>query len=140
MLSPRSLQGTVLAVALVSGLAFPAIAGSMPAPIHRGAITYITGGIGLGEQDALETQAHNYNLAITNANKAGDFTNDTALSIRGKNGDVLYVANTGPLFYAKLPPGNYVIHASNAGQTRTHDVKVAAMGTTDLHLIWPQRG
>ena len=113
----------------------------MPRPVRQGDVTYISGGIGVTEQRALESQARNYDLAITNANNAGDFTVGTALVIQSKNGkDILRVGGTGPLFYAKLPPGEYVIHASNDGQKRMRDVKIASGCTLDVHLIWPQKG
>ena len=139
---PRKTPRAVLAVAVAAGFAIPAFADlPQPQPKHHGAITYVSGGIGLSEQHALEAEAHRYNLAITNANKAGDFTVDTALVIREKNGHaVLRVADTGPLFYAKLPAGDYVIHAMNDGQKRTQEVKIASNRATDVHLIWSQNG
>jgi hypothetical protein len=142
MQSLRTVQGAVLAAALSAGFAAPTFAGvALPQPVHTRNVTYISGGIGLGEQQALEAQAKNYDLAITNANKAGDFTTGTRLVIAGKKGrDVLRVAGTGPLFYAKLPPGDYTIRAMNDGQYRTRAVKISAGTTTDVHLIWPQMG
>ncbi len=140
MLSLRHVQGVTLAATLAAGVAAPALA-ALPMPMHQGGITYISGGIGMGEQRALEAQARRYDLAITNANRAGDFTTDTALVIRSKTGhEVLKVADTGPMFYAKLPPGDYVIQATNAGQERTRDVKIASRRMADVHLIWPQQG
>lgn len=139
MRSLQTLQGAAIAALLAAGLAAPAAA--MPQPMHKGDITYISGGIGLGEQHALESQAKHYDLAITNADKAGAFTTGTRLVITAKDGrDVLRVAATGPLFYAKLPPGDYTIRAVNNGQSRKRTVKVASGATTDVHLIWTQMG
>jgi hypothetical protein len=142
MRSFDSYHGAALAAAFLSVLSLPAFADpALPQPVHQGNVTYISGGVGAGEQHALEADAHNYDLAITNANKTGDFTLNTALDIRAKNGrDILQAADTGPLFYAKLPPGNYVIHATNEGQQRTREVKIAPNHTTDVHLVWPQQG
>lgn len=140
MFSLRNIEGAMLAATLAAGFAAPAFA-AWPMAMHQGDITYVSGGIGMGQQRALEAQARHYNLAITNANRAGDFTTDTALVIRSKTGrEILNVADTGPMFYAKLPPGDYVIHATNEGQQRTRDVNIASRGMTDLHLIWPQQG
>lgn len=122
----------------LGGAAFAAV----PQAMHQGDVTYLTGGIGLNSQRAMEAQAPRYDLAVTNANEQGEFTGQgTALTIQAKNGrDILHVTGIGPLFYAKLPPGNYVIHASNDGQYRTRDVKIIPNQATDVHLIWPQRG
>jgi hypothetical protein len=142
MLFPRKAQSLILAGAVTAAFCVPAVADlPVPRPVHQGDITYLTGGIGLGERHALEAQAHNYNFEITNANKAGDFTNDTALVVEaGKGRDVLRVTGSGPLFYAKLPPGDYAIRATNGAQHQLRHAKVTAKGTTDLHLIWKQAG
>jgi hypothetical protein len=133
----------VLATALLGAtiaLAAPAFA-DMPQPMHQGKIAYVTGGIGHAEQQALKAEARDYNLAVTNADKEGAFTTGTALVIRAKDGrDVLRVDHTGPLFYAKLPAGDYVLHATNSGQNLTRDIRIAPAHAADIHLIWPQQG
>lgn len=142
MLSHRRIQGVLVAAAVAAAFAAPAVAAmALPQPVHHGKVTYISGGIGQSEQQAIEDAARNYNLRITNANKQGDFTTGTKLVIAAKNGhDLLRVASTGPLFYAKLPPGDYIIRAANDGQRRTREVKIGATGAADIHLIWPQMG
>lgn len=138
----RRIQGTMFATLLGTALSTSALAQTtLPQPVHRGDLTYVTGGVGLTEQHVLEANAKDYNLAITNSNKAGDFTVGTDLIIKNTQGhEVLRVADSGPLFYAKLPPGDYMIQATNEGQHRARDVKIGAKRTTDVHLIWPQMG
>ena len=142
MLTQRNVQSALLAAAMAAGIAAPALADTMLLrPVHDGGVTYITGGIGAAERHALDDAARNYNLRISNANRAGDFTTDTDLTIQTKNGhEMLHVAATGPLFYARLPAGDYIIRATNSGQQRVRDVTVASAKSTDLHLIWPQQG
>jgi len=142
MFSHHKMQAALAAVVMAAGFAAPAVAaGTLPRPVHRGDVTYISGGFGQGEQHALEAAAKKYNLEITNADKKGEFTAGANLVIRSKSGrDVLRASNTGPLFYAKLPPGNYTIQATSGGQKRVRHVKIAAKGSTDVHLIWPQLG
>jgi len=137
----RNFLGATLSVA-ISALCLPAFAAlPLPQPVHAGRITYVTGGIGQREQHALEGQARDYNLEITNANKAGEFTDGTELAIQPENGQTLLrITETGPLFYAKLPPGEYVIHAINGTQKRLRDIRVAVRGMTEIHLIWRQPG
>lgn len=142
MSSHHKVQGALLAAILATALSAPALADEMmPRPVHKGDVTYISGGIGLGEQHALEAAARNYNLEITNADRKGEFTAGTNLVIKTNSGrDVLRASDTGPLFYAKLPPGQYTIQAKSGDQRRVRHVTVAARGSTDVHLIWPQVG
>lgn len=140
MFSDRKTQAALL-VLTVAALAAPAFAAPpLPQPMHQDGVTYISGGIGQSEQRALEAGAKNYNLAITNADKEGAFIDGTKLAVKAKSGkDVLDVAAAGPLFYAKLPPGDYTIDASSGGQTHRRHVSVPAKGAADLHLIWSQQ-
>ena len=142
MPSRHNMQGALLAAIMATALSAPALADTMmPKPVHRGDVTYISGGIGLGEQHALEAAARNYNLEITNADRKGEFTAGTNLVIKSKSGhDMVSVTDTGPLFYAKLPPGEYTIQAKSGNQQRMRHVTIAAKGSTDVHLIWPQMG
>jgi hypothetical protein len=43
-----------------------------------------------------------------------------------------------PLFYAQLPPGDYVIHATYNGAQRVRDVSITGKRPSDIHLIWPE--
>jgi len=142
MPSQQTMQGALLAAIMATALSVPALAGEMmPQRVHQGNVTYISGGIGWGEQHALQAAARNYNLEITNADRNGEFTAGTNLVIKSGSGhDVLHATDTGPLFYAKLPPGEYTIQATSGNQQRVRHVKIAARGSTDVHLIWPQVG
>jgi hypothetical protein len=142
MLINRKLQTALLATAIAPGFGAPAFAGpALPQPVRHGKVTYLSRGVGEAEEHAIEAAASHYNLRISNADKKGDFTTGTRLVIAAKGGgDLLRVARTGPLFYAKLPPGDYTIRATNDGSHRTRKVKIGAAGATDLHLIWPQMG
>jgi len=142
MTSHQKMPRALLAAIMATALSAPALADEMmPQPVHQGDVTYISGGVGLGEQHALEAAARNYNLEITNADRKGEFTAGTNLVIQSNSGhDMIKATNTGPLFYAKLPPGEYTIQATSGHQRRVRHVKIAAKGSTDVHLIWPQVG
>jgi hypothetical protein len=142
MPSLASVKSMLLIGVATAMVAAPALAAStLPRLEHQGGIAYISGGIGLSGQHAIEATARDYNLRISNANKAGDFTAGTNVVIRGRSGRALLdVADTGPLFFARLPPGDYVIRAVNEGVERRRDVRISANRSTILHLIWPQKG
>jgi hypothetical protein len=139
MSSGYKIRDGVFAVAFAVGCAAPAFAGAMPPqPIHQGQASYITGGIGEDEQQAIEASARDYNLLISNAEKDGEFTAGTDFTITNRHGqEVLRAHDTGPLFYAQLPPGDYVIHATYNGAQRVRDVSITGKSPSDIHLIWP---
>jgi len=141
MVSFRITRNVAVIASMSAALCVPALAEPLLQPSHQGNVTYISGGVGLDEQNALKADAHEYDLAISNSNRAGQFTTGTALTIDTTGGrSILQVSKTGPLFYAQLPPGNYVIHAMNEGQQRTREVRVGRTASADIHLIWPQNG
>jgi hypothetical protein len=136
----HKIRSALLASAVALGFSAPAFAAiTPPQPVHQGDVTYITGGIGQGETEAIKASARNYDLQISNAEKDGAYTAGTDLVIQARDGrNVLQARNTGPLVYAQLPPGDYVIHATFNGVQRVADAKVPAKGATGVHLIWPQ--
>jgi hypothetical protein len=139
MLTQYRVRGVVLAAALAMGRGAPAFADTMPpSPHQENGITYVTGGIGDEERTGLEASSRNYNLHIESAEKGGSFLAGIDLAIQAKNGkDVLRVRNTGPLFYAQLPPGDYTIHAAYKGAERVKDAQVGGKGAADIHFVWP---
>ncbi|WP_157202104.1 carboxypeptidase regulatory-like domain-containing protein [Massilia sp. Root335] len=111
----------VVAVALTSTAALAA-----PTPHQQNGITYINGGIGEEEQDAMKAQRADYNLLLTFATQqSGAYRSDVQLDILDTKGtNLLSVASTGPMFFAKLPPGTYHISAAAEGKTFKRTVKV----------------
>lgn len=131
------LVGAITAMAATPALAASFAFYSLPQPVHHGNVTYITGGIGQSEQNSLRSQAGNYNLLITDANKQGQFTADNAFTITNKAGnEMISVVNSGPLFYAKLPPGQYKVTARNGDQRQVEKVNITPHHEDNLHLIW----
>ncbi len=140
MLLHHTLRYGVLAAAVAASAALPALAGpAFPKAVQQGQVSYMTGGIGEDEQQAMEASARDYNLLISNAEKDGEFTAGTDYFITDSHGRaILRAHNTGPLFYAQLPAGSYVIHATYDGIQKVKDISIGARAPTDIHLIWPQ--
>jgi hypothetical protein len=80
----------------------------------------------MDEQNAMRALRADYNLQLTFATKqTGAYRSDVQLDIADTKGNsVLSVANTGPMFYAKLPPGTYRISAAAEGKTFKRTVKL----------------
>lgn len=123
--------------AVLIGTTAPAFAQIQPT--HDNYVTYISGGIGADEQQAIKTSAHGYNLAVTNANKTGDYVADVNLSIQSRRpGEQINISNTGPLFYAKLPPGDYTLKATAGDQTVVRTIRISSDKLVNLHFVWQQ--
>jgi len=111
----------------------------LPDILQQGQITYTSGGIGLEERGALEATVKNYNLIISNAGKNGEFTADTTVVVSSRgNQELLTVNDAGPLLYAKLPAGEYVVKATNREKNAVRTVSITGQKPTRLYFTWPE--
>ena len=139
--STRAFMAVLLTTVCLS--ATPAIAATLdtasnalPAAQMGNGITYITGGIGDEERVAIENSADQYNLHITNVNNEGAFTDNMNIAIYDMKATKLAEFNAGPMIYAKLPAGKYVVAATNEnGEVRRKNVRVLRT-TTNVNLVW----
>lgn len=100
-------------------------------------IAYVTGGVGAGERSALERMSKDFNLKLVFAAKGGPFLGDVAIEIRDAAGnEVLQGRSDGPWFFAKLPPGEYRVVATDQGRAQEQKVKVGETGLPELHFYW----
>jgi len=88
----------------------------LPQAQQSNAITYITGGIGDEEREALKSVRSDYNLHVISAVKDGAFEGDSTIAIFNRKGEEMLQTTMGPLFYAKLPPGSYTLVARNENE------------------------
>jgi hypothetical protein len=111
----------ILAVGLTSTATLAA-----PTPQQQNGIAFINGGVGLEEQAAMKAQRADYNLLLTFATQqSGAYRSDVQLDIMdAKGNNLVTAANTGPMFFAKLPPGTYRISAAAEGKTFKRTVRV----------------
>jgi hypothetical protein len=129
------IQAYILATALTTGFCFSAYA-SLPPPQQIGSITFITGGIGDEERDAMETVRKDYNLSVMSAATSGAFTGDTRIVIRDQSGEELLQADAGPLFYADLPAGRYVVEGYSDGQIKQQPVTITPDKRQHIRFNW----
>jgi hypothetical protein len=136
----------VLAVCLTPAITFAQAAGTTSGtptpgtlvPQQQNGITYVNGGVGQEEQSAMRARRADYNLQLTFAtSKTGAYRSDVQLDIADAKGDnLLSASNTGPMFFAKLPPGTYRISAAAEGKTFKRTVKIGANGAREMTLHW----
>lgn len=132
---------------LTAALALPATAATMlmqstdlPKPKTEGMVTYVSGGIGKPESDAMKAEAKHYPLSMVfSGNKDNEYLANVRVTIRDHTGkDVLSTTSEGPIMLVKLPTGKYRITAEADGKTLHRTVTIARTGEKQLSLHWPQ--
>jgi len=120
----RALATAALGLALAVSLT-PAAA-TAAQPKQQNGVSYISGGVGKDEQNAMRALSPDYNLRLTFATRqTGAYRSDVQLDIADAKGNsVLSVANTGPMAFVKLPAGTYRISASAEGKTFKRSVRI----------------
>ncbi len=103
---------------------------------QQGNIAYITGGIGDEERDAMQAVKNQYNLSVMSAQNSGAFVGYTEVRITDQQGRELVDTEAGPLFYAQLPPGRYIVEGSSRGQTRKQTISVTQGKPAHVHFSW----
>ena len=107
-------------------------------PVTEDGITYISGGNGLEERQALDEVAGDYNLKLVFAEQgSGAYLADVKLVIMNMKGQkILEAVSDGPWFFVKLAPGRYKIAAESEGQSQVQQTKVGGGRLTQLHFYW----
>ena len=129
---------------LVLGLSGPLLAGAADSsaptlqPVTEGGITYVSGGNGLEQRQALDEVAGDYNLKLVFAEQnSGAYLADVKLLIMNMKGQkILEAVSDGPWFFVKLAPGRYKITAEAEGQSQVQQTKVGGGRLTQLHFYW----
>lgn len=127
----------VLALALpASEIAFSQ---TLPPEIEVGKLSYITGGIGKTEADAMRAAASDFPLALMlSSSKDGNFIADVELSVKTQDGaQLLHTDTAGPIVLARLPKGHYRVEARYDGRMLVREVEVDPAKRAMLYLNWP---
>ena len=106
-------------------LLLPAIQAWSQEVHHQDGISYVSGGIGLDEREAMKANRHGYNLFLTFAEKSGAFVADVQVvvkALKGKKG--FDTVSEGPFLYAALPPGKYRVSVEFEGMRQSRVVNL----------------
>jgi hypothetical protein len=117
-----------------------AIADSSPLRTQtQGDVTFVSGGIGGDERDALQAVRSDYNVSLLfSMQGTGEYFSDVAVRISdAKNQTVLDTVADGPMLFAKLKPGKYRISAEHEGQEIRKTVTLDNKHRLPLSFTWP---
>lgn len=139
-------RASVIATAIaVSGLtlalnAIGAPASHMPATHKQGEVTYISGGVGQAEADAIKHVAKYYPLELEFLLKAKPKDEYlSAVNVRIKDAQdkmVLNIKADGPFLLAKMPAGKYTVSAEREGKVEHRQIEIAAKEHRRVVFEW----
>ncbi len=104
---------------------------------QSGQISYLSGGVSEEARESLQAMGRDFNLKLILATKTGAYMSDVGVVISTPGGQlVLDVKSEGPWFYAKLPPGNYVVEAIANGAAVRKNVTIGAQAVNQVDFRW----
>jgi hypothetical protein len=120
---------------------FPAVAEQeLIKPQTQDEVTFVSGGVGADEQDALQAMRTDYNLHLLFSIKGtGEYVSDVRVRIADSRGNSLMeTVSDGPMLFAKLKPGRYIVTVERGGQAFKQKATVGSTKWTSLSFAWPQ--
>ena len=134
---------SLVVIAVSVGTLGPAIADdmdSMPEAKTQNGITYLSGGIGKDQSEAMKAAAKDYTLMLTCAIRpTGQYMADVKVNITDKSGSsVLETVTDGPFLLVQLAPGQYRINAESNGVTMNKTVHISANQSVKVSLYWTE--
>jgi hypothetical protein len=120
---------------------FQAIAESIIKPQTQGDVTFVSGGVGGDERNAMQAIRADYNLSLLfSVQGSGEYLSDVKVSITDSKGNVfLETVADGPMLLASLKPGHYTVTAELDGQVAHKKATVVGNKRTSLSFIWPKQ-
>jgi hypothetical protein len=128
----------VLATAgLMSASTFDALGADV---LADGRISYVNGGVGKEEADAMRALAADYPLELVFVRRVDnreEFVADVHLLIVDAKGQVMIDrAAQGPIFLARLPDGQYTITADYGGAQQSRRIAIGGGRHEKISLVW----
>ena len=143
-----TIPSSILATLFLLSISAPLVAEEVPGTetnvlgqeidISNSELTYLNGGIGIEESDAIRLRAPEFPIHISfSKGKDGESITDVDLHITNSAGFSVFESNSvGPLLYLKLPNGSYTINSKYGDVTLTSKIKVSGKKNVNLYLNW----
>lgn len=133
----------IVATLFLTGSALAADEAALPAAKQAGDVTYVSGGVGLDESNAMKAQAGKYALSVLFAAHMGGkrdvYTSPAQVTItKSDNTQVLDIKPDGPYLLVNLPAGKYRINATDGQRSRTQAVTISAGAHKHLVFAWQE--
>ncbi len=108
-------------------------------PQHQGDVSFVSGGVGADERDAMQAIRANYDLNLLFSVKgSGEYLSDVKVRIAdSKDNTVLDTVSDGPKLFANVKPGRYLVTVDSDGQVIHKTATVGGKRATTLLFTWP---
>lgn len=128
---------------LALAVAIASATGAQPLPQvqTRGEVTYMSGGIGADESEAMKQAAARFALEILLVEKTEDgggiYLAGNRVVVQDSTGEpMLDTQAGGPYLLANLPPGRYTVTAWHHGAARSQSVQIAPGQHRRIVFTW----
>ena len=117
----------------------------MPKIQQYGSTQYISGGFGVDECKALQTDACNWPLQVMfsevpRGKTIGAWVSDVDIKITNKDGNaVLSTVTEGPILLVKLPSGTYTLTANYLGKLATRNFTIQEGRSQSVSVYWVEK-
>jgi hypothetical protein len=111
------------------------------APQEQNGISYLSGGIGIDETEAIQ-QTKGYNLHLTfSAGPSNEYVPNIDVVIQTLKGQTVVSMNqVGPITYVKLPADKYQIVSSRNGHEKRETIEVVGGSVRTVNFHWSDVG
>lgn len=132
-------NGAAAAFLAVLLMGLPALGQQPLQPRTMGGVTYVSGGIGAEEREAMKAMEGSYNLRLLFvARDSGEYLWGVKVQLLDGAGKTLLSAvSDGPYFLAKVDPGRYTIVAEDEGRAIRKSVDIAPGRAVSEQFTWP---
>ncbi|RPI44794.1 MAG: carboxypeptidase regulatory-like domain-containing protein [Betaproteobacteria bacterium] len=124
----------------VAATAMSASTSALPPEQVQGSVSYLSGGIGLDESNAIKQAASQYSLELEFVRKAtpkAEYLSNIKVTIKDNAGKtVLETMSNGPFLLAKLPAGQFTVTAERGGEAKQRMVNIKAKGHERVMFVW----
>ncbi|MBY4896048.1 hypothetical protein [Cupriavidus sp. AU9028] len=128
--------GTVAAIVAAAAMAIgtsQALAADLQ-PQTAGPFTYVCGGVGEDEQQALRAESRNYDMGVLFTQGArGEYLSDVDVTLSRGGKEVATFRTNGPRCLIKGPKGTYQVKADYMGNTKRATLSA---GQRNLQMRW----
>ena len=109
----------------------------LPAAQTENGITFVTGGIGKTEANAMKAAAKHYDTMLIFADRGGHYLADVQVQFKDKNGNTVLDIVSDPILLANLPSDRYTVHADARGYNLVKTINLTSKRPAQYVYHWP---
>jgi hypothetical protein len=122
-------------------ISFQGVAESIIKPQTQGDVTFVSGGVGGDERNAMQAIRADYNLSLLfSVQGTGEYLSNVKVNITDASGNTLLeTVADGPMLLASLKPGRYTVTVDLDGHIAHKKATIVGGNKrTSLSFIWPK--